>query len=554
MATFSSISQVIVREYVRSALIIDDQWPEQRIDYSDDDTGEPDDQLADGAQQSDIEIVDVELPSEAAQPGKADDVDAEILDHLRHRLLREGILTCGLRYRHTDRAMAIELARRADIVVLDWHLVGDDGSEALEILRPLRGDCLWFICIWTGHGRAEEVRERLIQGLGPCEPTGEFRKADLRIGNLAIAIRIKQGLGEEPELAVGPEQFLEVVVQGLASSFGGLVQLAILEMTTRHREHLPEILDHIGSPIDIAILLEAGDKNSPAAPGGALVAVLVDEWRSRLEQHSDKLKSLSEDGLRAFGAKLRSERGGDWTDRMQKLLAGFGINPQTAKQQTNAIISSADHWLEEGCRGDIPQASQKSARLVSWAALLSTSGYDQSMPPLLHLDALFHQQFNLATSLTQGTIVSITHNEKTFYLICITPLCDAVRPEGIGRLFTFARSRVVPPEEVFKGGSADHYCVVRHGKDWLCLAVLLKERVSLEVESPQFSADGIVNARLSFGGSQEPLEEDKSIQLNNIAQLRLEHALHLAAAAAADASRIGVNKVEMIRTRIKLKG
>jgi CheY-like chemotaxis protein len=558
MVRFANIGQSVFRDYIRSAVIIDDRWPEDELALNDDDLGNLD-LLAGAVPQDDIYAVNLALTGEVAKPVPDDAVDAEVLERLRRELLRQGILACGLRYQQRDRTTAIRLARSADIVVLDWHLVDDDGAEALEILRPLMGDCIRFVCIWTGHGRVEEVRSRLIRDLGSLkeQPDGEDRKADLRIENLVIAIRIKEGINIEPELAVSPENLLETAIQGLVHSFGGLVQLAVLEMTNRHRQHLPEILEHIGRPIDTAVLLDASNSEGSAGPEGALLAVLVDEWRSRLERDFGKLISLSKEGRQAFGAELRDARSEGWTEKMTGLLVKYGAQPKDAKKCTDALAPLVGDWLERGCEGDLPDIKKVSPpkvspHLVIWAALLATVRADTDPDPLFRLDSLLHQQFNPTTSLTQGSVVKVQRGETTQYLVCTTPLCDADRPEKIGKLFTFVRTSIVPTEEILRGKGIDHYCIVKDENEFICLAVLIKERVSLEIDEPRFDTFGIVRAQLSLGGirDQEGPSGD-ALEIHRVAQLRLEHAFALTAATSADASRIGVSKVELVRSRIR---
>jgi hypothetical protein len=550
MEDFSTLSQSVIRTFVRSALIIDDRWPDQGLTSFEQDLGQ-EDLLAGVIPENESDTTEPTLTGEVARPLANDDTDAVLLDQLRQCLLNEGILACGLRYRQTDRNSAIALARRADIVVLDWHLIDDDGAEALEILRSLLGDCLRFVCIWTGRGRTEQVRVSLIQALGEAT-SGNDGHADLRIKNLVIAIRIKEGLEEEPGLTVGPEHLFEVAVQGLAKSYGGLVQLAMLEMTNQHREHLPDILEHIGSSLDTAVLLEAGDKDSPVGPGGAFLSVLVDEWRSRLERDVSRLKTLSIDGRVAFCARFPVTDIDAWQKQMREALRSLGYGQKEQSRCTPELMASFAQWLRNGCEGELPRVDGIPSKIAAWAALQSASNTEIGLNPLFRLDALFHQQLNAAVSLTQGTVVRITLNQTAHYLVCTTPACDAERPEKIGRLYTFVRTRIVPTAEFIRGVDGEFYCVLHDGENWTCLALLIKEKVSFEVTTPRFNERGIVMAGLLFGGSVPQTQNDNgAIELHRVAQLRAEHALSLTASAASDASRIGVNRVELIRDRFR---
>ena len=569
MDSFAQISQAVFRDYIRSAVIIDDEWPEHEILISDDEVDESN-SIAEETEDDYIDGVEAALSSEATVPPEApsaEGLDARILGRLRHALLRQGVLTCGLRYQRKDRKTAIDLARRADIVVLDWHLVRDDGAEALEILKELQGDALRFVCIWTGHGRAEVVKEMLIRGLGP--PLAEHGRADLQFPNLVIAIRIKEDMEDDPELAVSPDRLLEFAIAGLANSFGGLVQLAVLEMTHRHREHLPRILEHVGRTIDTAVLLEAGDEDSPVGPGGAFLGVLVDEWRSRLEQDHESLNVLSHKGRQAFGAELGKALNNISTEDLKQHLISADIPEEIAAVFSKKASPEIKHWLEEGCEGSLPVVAGISfkkgdrTKNAAWGVLSSMTRRETPLEtdhpsradilePLLRLDTLFHQQFEPPGALTQGTIVRVRSSERSDYLICTTPLCDAGRPKKVGGLYSFVRTRLVSTENVLKGVGAQWYCVVKHSGEYLCLDVLVKERVSLEVWNPNFSDSHVVHARFSLGGNREKeSSREGEIELHPVAQLRLDHALALSSASATDAARVGVNRVELIRSRIR---
>jgi hypothetical protein len=571
MASFAEIGQEVFREYVRSAVIIDDQWPENVFTEEEPEVLEE----VNGVEDHEPDVDDADLAGIAVSPRgifRADigpNDDGKFLSDLQRALLRDGVLTCGLRYQQTGRDTAVSLARSADIVVLDWDLVHDDGTEALEILGRL-GEPLRFICILTGQDEVKAIRKKLETALGGSESTwqkaSKKQMADFRLGSLVFAIRTKEGLSEYSDLTVDPDGFLEAAIGGLVNSFGGLVQLAMLEMTRRHREHLPDILEHLGDSIDTAVLFEAGDKDSPVGPGGPFLEVLVDEWRSRLERDHGEFKVLSAEGRRAFGTVKKAELFSLPPGAVKKHVAGAGITAKKAARYLKEALPGLGVWLEGGCENSIPvvadvdlkESDNDRTKNVAWGVLSAVSGNTEQSPskadvvrPLLRLDTFFHQQFAPPQSLTQGTVVRTMLGKVEIFLVCTTPLCDANNPSKVGGLFTFVRTKRISMENVLQGVGAEWYCVVKNGDEHLCLKILVKERVSLEVWHKTFDA-GIVPARFSLGGGKEqsPSPEEE-IKLHGIAQLRLDHALALSAASATDASRVGVNRVELIRSRLR---
>ncbi len=559
--TFDELAQNVLRGYLRSAVIIDDQWPETVVgeavvDEIDESTFVAS-EIPDG-----VGMEEIGDPAEDMPPPRPADnpEDARLLADLQRALLQEGLLACGFRYTHQDRKVAVALARRADVVVLDWHLVDDDGADALAILEELRRDNeLRFVFIFTGHGRIQEVREALKNRFGRASVVSETGEADLRITNLVIAIRNKKGLAEEtPGYIVEPGDLLAVALRALVSNYDGLVQLAMLELTQLHRRQLPAILERIDNSIDTAVLLEAGDESSPVGQGGAFLSVLVDEWRAHLEQEHSMLRVLGSGGRQLFGAQLAERLGEVSGIDLEMALERSGV--KAAKALANqGSRGQLKRWLAEGCKGSGPVVQgvtlNKDQRpLAGWGVLGAIPGAveEESAMPLLRLDAFFHQQFERPDELTQGTIVAVHqtgpgHND---YFLCITPACDAVRPpqplEGRSHLFTFLRATPIIPESLFVAKSKKPaYCVVEHDERLLCLEINLKDKFILAIADREFEND-TVQGRLTLGSSVLVA----SVELRLVAQLRAEHALSITAAAAADASRVGVNRVELVRRRL----
>lgn len=558
--TYDELAQCVLRGYLRSAVIIDDQWPETVIGEEHTDDIDESALIEDRVPEDGTDEPFAQAASDAPPLRPPDNPeDARLLAELQQSLLRSGLLACGFRYTHQARDIAVELARRADIVVLDWHLIEDDGADALDILEQLRGNGLRFVCIFTGYGRIGEVSHALRDrfGIPSADP-----EPDLQIENLIIAIRYKNGIIDEqtPGYTVGPGQLLPEALKGLANSYNGLVQLTMLELTQFHRQQLPEILERFDKSIDEAVLLEAGNELSPVGQRGAFLAVLVDEWRAHLDRDSSKLQALGSEGRRLFGKRLATRLGDISEEAIEEILRQMRIKPTTAKSfaQKSSTTQGAEKlrlWLGGGCEGPVPAVHGGSFNtktgehlLAAWGVLQAVYGAagEEKTQPLLRLDALFHQQFEPPEKLTQGTVVAVDHGtEHADYYLCITPLCDAERPETFANLFTFLRTEPVPPENLFTSGNRKAaYCVVESEEHLLCLEVLLKQRVVLEVEDRTFDA-GVVRGRLTPRRSKP-----RVVRLHRIAQLRPEHALSITALAAADASRVGVNRVELLRSRL----
>ncbi|MEM9291854.1 MAG: response regulator receiver domain [Acidobacteriota bacterium] len=565
-STYDELAQSIIRDYLRSAVIIDDHWPDQFGSAVAGDASTTDesslieDQIPEYLEEEELEKLVTEFPLRRQRSGE--DPDANLLSKIHHTLIETGLLTCGLRYIQNDRDKAIRLAQSADIVVLDWHLVDDDGAEALEILRALKGDhsqgqALRFVCIFTGNAKISEVRTRLNTFFELTPSSFEESNPNLRIDNLVIAIRNKEGgaTGNTP-FTVAPDSFLEEVLKGISENYGGLVQLTMLELTQHHRRHLPAILERLDSNLDAAVLLEVGDEKSPVGRGGSFLAILIDEWRAHLEQTNKQLRALDIANLKLLWRLLAEKLSMVTCEDLETSLieAGFS-NPKKAKSIAGqGQRESLQRWLMSGFSnsGRLPRGIQEKTsffaeRGIVLAAMgLKTEKLNESF---LCLDALFHQQFEKPLALSQGTLVADERaSEAPAYLLCITPSCDADRPrEKIENLFTFLRTKEVDTPNIFAGPvKRSTYCVIRLDSGFLCLEIYIKQKVTLKIADRFFGAEGIIQGIQPLDRRKRP----EKIKLKAVAQLRIDHALAVTAASAADGSRVGVNRVERIRSRL----
>ena len=227
-ATFETVTKNLLREYVQSVLFIDDEWPDLTEIFEKE---VPDE--SDLIPTTDIDDIDIEADNGKSQSrnkttalekiGTKNGVtistsdnkdprmdekpkglatklsgDASLLEFERDAT-KKGILFSGLTYRkkeHHD--TVIELASRADIIVLDWELASDNGREAISILKRLIGTGLRFICMFTQEEGLSQIKRHIIESLN--EKLQEYNKInsehsdpehamEFKIRNLVIALR-----------------------------------------------------------------------------------------------------------------------------------------------------------------------------------------------------------------------------------------------------------------------------------------------------------------------------------------------------------------------------
>ena len=135
------------------------------------------------------------------------------------------------------------------------------------------------------------------------------------------------------------------------------------------------------------------------------------------------------------------------------------------------------------------------------------------------------------------------------YLICVTPACDAERPDKIDHIYCFLRAEKIILEEK-KDKKIENYIVIKHDEKAIPLEVKLKPYLSLYIPDSSICAGYDIIA--AFGASvKSPIKSGYDIKLKPVAQLRSDHALSLSDSASSEATRVGVDRVEFIRTFLR---
>lgn len=557
---FDSIAKGIVRDYVRCVLLIDNEWPE---DDGGARAGAPEDTVVDPPEevgQPSVEETEGDLAD--APPPAAE--DSKNLVALQKSVIEAGILFTGLRYGRERRALAVRLALRADIVVLDWQLLDsmDDGREALDILSEIdqRGG-LRFVNIYTGHAVPEQVKAAIL-GRFSARASASESVAEFSAGSFVFSIRNKDLPGAVARTSLFPAaggDLIDLAIGSIAKEYGGLVQLALLELAVRHREQLPNLLRSFERDIDSAVVMEANNPASPLSADANLRELLLDEWRSALEVALQKktVEVISRDGVNAYVRSLASRVSPSVATEIRTRLGK--IRKGLESWDVPLVQGAVNAWLASALQGATPSPkgaswSKDAVAKVQWEILHAVlhPGSDSSLPslwnPLLSLDALFTQQFQMPTKMTQGTILRRGNGS---YLICTTPLCDAAACDTkVKNLFSFARAEVRKYDALDPFSPAHGYFVIRSESDRSELFVLdmnIKPLVVLKVPDPAIEL-GKRCETLPWPACEEQATTVRE-WLVPVGQLRLDHALRLSARSASETSRVGVDRVEFFRTR-----
>lgn len=579
---FDDGAKQVVRDFIRSVLLIDDDWPDRSSPESAEVVAAPASVFVDPTKVDDSLSESSSADAPLATPPMTSHADRHRLLQIEKVVLKSGALFSGFRYGSSPvgdpaelQRLACSLAQRADVVILDWHLVGTSFDEALSIVEHLYKDKgLHFICVYTGQEQVSQVRESIKVKLNQ-EPIGNER--DFRIDHLNFAIRNKTSPPDGTDRdVVEAENLLETAVKSIAQTYSSFVQLGLLELTTRHRDHLPRMLGGFASDIDAAFLFEATNRDSPVAPRGMFLTLMLDEWRALLESSLDDhpMKIMSNEGLAQF---IKQHNVIKFEQIKTHLACVLGNEHKAVAACTNTIEHDWPAWIAGGLKNEPPYPtkgqnwSKDDTDSARWAFTRATinplldSNEGKGFTPLLKLDALFHQQTDPPKRIVQGTVLRVKDGP---YLICITPACDAERAERVKHIFSFLIGKKVTIGSKPKAHEGLAIVILDQGEP-IALSIQKKPVISLRIPDTRLTHLQVVD---TFHPDIELLTADKDKKVSNVAgdvsnerdkknskayeltavaQLRLDHALALVAEASAEASRVGLNRGEFIRNRFK---
>ena len=182
------------------------------------------------------------------------------------------------------RRIASTVIRRSDLIVLDWHLHGDDGEATVELLEDVVRDAdgaMRLVAIYTGEPDRSRVARKLVQRLGAI-PLDDVR---VDIGPLRIVVIGKGDADDDsssPE-AVPEEHLPARLVAHFCDLADGLVRTAALSALAALRGATYRLLTELGPEIDLGYVGQRASVFPSAEAEDHLFAMLVAGLRAVVE-------------------------------------------------------------------------------------------------------------------------------------------------------------------------------------------------------------------------------------------------------------------------------
>ncbi|MDI3213221.1 response regulator receiver domain [Arthrobacter sp. AL12] len=469
------------------------------------------------------------------------------------------------------------LARRSDIVILDWQLsgpgalpisdgLGEADRTSLPFLRELleddkdQGSRFRLVCIYTGDPGIQRILHRvrdLVAKNWDYPPAVDEKDMSLVAGPLKIVLVAKKRVGVAHELksviaaelpALMVEEFERFVSKGLFPE----IALSALSAVRDGAHHL---LRRFESDLDPALMSHFYRTGSDATTD-FIQGLLTDEFRSVMSAPNSQ-DLLSADAMDKRVSKRLNELGPSYhlattrngataekldltLQQVQQVLSGsIGTGklqiPPTGRKvdpfSLTSVLLPSRAWEE--LRKESLLIDQRLSILSCMERTPTTVGID--LPPVLQLGAVI-----VSEELVAGSSPDEWRKHQKFWL-CLQPLCDSVRLD---------RSTAFPLFPLNQNHSQATDIILEYDEAILGLTTfgVKFNQLHLPYFAPHEQAK-TVNARKSRESNKDRwvFLDASGIRYEWVGQVRQWKAQKLASGVASSASRIGLDEYEFLR-------
>lgn len=345
----------------------------------------------------------------------------------------------------------VDLARRADITVVDWKIADrDDGALALDLIERLTEDAadLQIVVVYTGHAADAGVSDKL-DSCGAVARTGPEH-----VWTSPSTVVFLLGKAD-----VDAEDLPAKVLDLLAVHLSGILRVVGLRAAADLRAKLPAVLNLFSGDLDAGLLSHGimTDVEDTRVFANAIVADEIIEVAMPPGANADLFtaEALSGFAYEAFEGPNRptalpgnpAELG---TLESTTLIEVLRIHPDQSDHfrqmmQTTLFASRGNepgwNWMTKVAEG----------RLTS-AFVNDGKGVDRQLAALAYTaDGWPRPRVDTPITLGPGTVIAVraTDQDEETLLVCITPECDCVR------LFEDTSFWFVPVVSAAKGAALD---------------------------------------------------------------------------------------------------
>tara|TARA_B110000211_G_scaffold234895_1_gene307171 strand:- start:952 stop:2772 length:1821 start_codon:yes stop_codon:yes gene_type:complete len=451
MTAFNEHCNAIVKDYVQTVLIIDDQAGlglNKTFDMEQVKVPVSNNPLLETENKSQL--------LEVAEQNEKPKVESHQLDALKltNAFYEKGIVAGLYQPQITNddindfATKAGKVAATADIIILDWMLKGSDDSYSKAIVKKIlesdreSGGRIRNIIIYTGEINLIKLRDSLEVELNneKVESLGEFQ---LSAQNLKISFYNKPDSGGRREREIAEEELPQKALEEFEALVNGLVPTFAMKAAATIRHNTGRILTRFDSNLDTAYLAHR-----------ALLPKVEDSEVFMLENFVSYLRNILAIN-KVDKTTLDRTAIEKWVDdKCESISKEFIVkkNPYTLtnddfkKLITKGFLSDIGVVLEKYVSPrDTQKFIESKKSILSLTSLLNIIGSPKSVDDHsknLSILTSFRRTFEdllidiELPYLTQGTVVYSF--DMGCFLLCVTPKCDTARIDD-SRMFSFTK-------------------------------------------------------------------------------------------------------------------
>ncbi|MGC5625222.1 response regulator receiver domain [Streptomyces albidoflavus] len=561
-------SEEVALKYLQTVVVIDDGLliGAEGLLGSEGGLLDPVDPLSvDPAEEDDIPPSDVEGSRKLGGRPAGDSLEGEAL----LRGFAEQGLVCGLLTPSTQEELQEikdgktyrRLFARADVMVLDWSLAGDDGRTTRALIQSLIGHPagqlgrLRLVCVYTNTQDLERIQKELVSDLRSMDVSHQVPDSAkvgwvIQADDFRIAILGKMGVSRPPHFAISEvteRQLPARIVKEFAQAAHGLMPGLALNSLAILRDNALLLLQRFNSSLDPAFV----SHELLTGQGKRFAVQLISREIQAILEAVDAGSVLSLENIKSWARGTIAESDHD----MPQVKIG-----SVRKFDKAAIVDalSQEDFSVQSLR-DLPPAEGAvigKAKLASLTSLfLQEEDALASDEYLGRLSCLSRDLFNdyagaKSPTLQLGTIVArhpscrgdgennSSDEESLEYWLCLQALCDSERvhePRGFPLL---------PLREARPGTDFDFLVLDRQGAKRALSAVARPYQMKVVEFAPSTGEDVI---RAGKQGASFKFMDVQGSDWYWVAELRPEHALRVSHQMASLISRIGLDESEWLR-------
>lgn len=528
MTEFEKGFQGVVLEFLHTVVVLDDQDPNESPDVSVPEKIENPEGVMTNTGETSQEVTPP-LPGSSAEP-----LPVSIMNLVRE-YANLGLVCAVINPEEAEfQKIGVEIAKRADITILDWRMFDSDGKHTLELIGGIVQSDIEgagrqrLIVIYTLESDLPKIIQQVNQKLSAFEVTLELEDFSLKSHSLNIVVYQKDSakIKPFPDRVVKFNELPERTIQEFARANSGLLAKVALKGISTVRSETHHILKKLDRTMDepyVAHRMMLEDPRDAEAFASDLVLGQIRDAFALTHVGEAADTTTVKNWLKGryqedheFKLEINFTRE-QFENMIENGLKDFSGNEST--QITHALVGKND------------DAEIRNLRFAQRATLLRDHAAERK------------SERYKAPVLTLGTVLAEKKPDGKFgFWLCLQPNCDSVRIEN-KRSFPFIKLAI-------KSLNAPPFDFVVNDPDNLPTYLRISLRPH-EMRHFEFKADQELQVVLPKKDAENNNYVFKTTDKEFlwVADLKFEYAQRIANNFAAQISRVGFDEFEWLRRK-----